>query len=101
MGKNLDAARVYLAKEAEAKSLLKQLRAKGWNIIPIAFVDITVGSYSLYVSFLKRLLESEEVINIGEVQIVFISDTGCRVKGGVFYIGIETPIDEILQFLKE
>ena len=101
MGKNLDVARLYLAKEAETKPLLKQLRARGWNIMPISFVDVTIDSYNPYASFLKRLLESEEVINIGEVQIVFVSDTGCRVKGGVFYIGIETPIDEILQFLKE
>lgn len=101
MGKNLDTARLYIAKEAEVKSLLGRLRVNGWNIMPIPFIDVSIDMYDMYASFLKRLLESEEVVDTGEVFIVFISGKGCQIKGGVFYIGIETPIDEMKQFLKE
>lgn len=98
MGKNLDAARLCLAKRANVDSLLKQLNTKGWNIVPISLVSLTDDTYA---NFLKQLLESEEVVDTGEVLIYFAPGIGCEVKEGGFWIGVETPIDKVLQFLKE
>lgn len=99
MGKHLDATQEYHAKESAILFLVDQVIAKGWRIDRFAlFVDPT--SYE-YRSFLSRLLESSEVIDTGEVGVTLVEGDTCKVRNGKFYIGIGTPIDEVLQFLKE